>query len=280
MARGDLETGPPPAGTVERWCWELVSTRVLDEKLVAPRSRTGIVWEDDPPARVITEPGRPPELRVLPRSARTPRFGALDRPEARAALFHTFFHHELQATELFAWAILAFPDAPIEFRKRLFALIGEEIAHAKLYAAHLEHLGHRVGDFPVRDWFWQRGAQCESALAFVSFLGLGLEGVNLDYNRRFAETLREVGDERGAHILEKVEHDEVSHVATAIRWFEHFTGAPLDYDAWCEALPGPLTPALLQGQPLNLEARRKAGQSEAFLARLEAQKPVTTRRAK
>ena len=147
MARSDLETGPPPTGTVERCCWELVSTRVLGEKLVAPRVRAGLTWEDDPPARVIPEPGRPPELHVLPRSARTPRFGALDRPEARAALFHTFFHHELQATELFAWAILAFPDAPSEFRQRLVALIGEEIVHARLYADHLDHLHPRSRRF-------------------------------------------------------------------------------------------------------------------------------------
>lgn len=262
-----------------RYCLELVLSRELAIKLTPPECGA-LTWEGGSPPLVPSGPGRPPELTVLPRSARTPRYGALDRPEARAALFHTFFHHELQATELFAWAILAFPDTPLEFRERLLALVGEEIAHAKAYAGHLEHLGFAVGDFPVRDWFWQRGASCTSALAFVSFLGLGLEGANLDHNLRWAASMREHGDERGARILERVERDEVGHVATAIRWFERFTGAPLDFDAWCEALPPPLTPALLRGQPLNLEARRRAGLDEAFLARLAAQAPVTTRRSR
>jgi uncharacterized ferritin-like protein (DUF455 family) len=209
---------------------------------------------------------------------RTPPAGALRRVEARAQLVHTFVHHELQAAELFAWAILAFPDTPQEFRAGLLRLCVEELGHLSLYAAYLEDLGMRIGDFPVRDWFWERVPRCTSAASFVALQGLGLEGANLEHSARFAGLFRAAGDEEGARILERVERDEIAHVAFAARWFEHFTGMPLDYATWRAALPPPLTPALLQGKPLNREARLRAGFHAQFLDQLEAEPSTGIRR--
>jgi uncharacterized ferritin-like protein (DUF455 family) len=190
---------------------------------------------------------------------------------------HTFLHHELQAAELFAWAVLAFPATPREFRAGLLRLCREELGHLALYRAHLGTLGFRVGDFPVRDWIWERVARVESALAFAALLGLGFEGANLEHSARFAVWFRAAGDEAGARILERVERDEVEHVAFARRWFERWTGAPLDYERWRAALPAPLTPSVLRGSPLNRAARARAGLDEEFLARLEAEPAATTR---
>jgi uncharacterized ferritin-like protein (DUF455 family) len=264
----------PPRGTVERWCWDLIRTLALRDKLdpAAPPN----AWESDPPVRRIERPGRPPELRVETRAARTPE--SVARPEARARLLHTFLHHELQAAELFAWAVLAFPDTPREFRAGLLRLCREELMHLELYRAHLERLGHAVGDFPVRDWFWERVGTTRDAAGFVALQGLGLEGANLEHSSRFAARFRAAGDVEGARVLERVERDEIAHVAFALRWFEQLTGAPLDYELWCAALPPPLTPAVLKGRPLNREARRAAGLDEAFLERLEAEPPATAAR--
>ncbi|HEX6886059.1 MAG TPA: DUF455 family protein [Planctomycetota bacterium] len=268
-------TPQPPPGTVEAWCLELVTTTDLEGKLrpAPPPDR----WEPAPPARRLAAPGRPAGLSRTARAPRTPRPEALVDPRARARLVHAFLHHELQAAELFAWAILAFPAAPREFRAGCLRLAREELAHLALYRAHLAHLGATCGDFPVRDWFWERVGGVRDELAFVAWLGLGLEGANLEHSARFAAAFRAAGDEEGARILERVEHDEVGHVAFARAWFEHWSGAPLDYERWRAVLPRPLTPAVLRGLPLNRTARARAGLDAAFLARLEAEPATTTR---
>ena len=265
----------PAPGTIEGWCFELITTRQLATKLAPPRAPEA--WEDAPPARRLEAPGRPAALVRVARAPRTPRPAALLDPRVRARLVHAFLHHELQAAELFAWAVLAFPATPREFRAGCLRLCREELAHLALYRAHLGRLGARYGDFPVRDWFWERVASVPDATAFVALLGLGLEGANLEHSARFAAWFRSAGDEEGARILERVEGDEIGHVAFARTWFERWTEAPLDYERWRAALPRPLTPAVLRGVPLNRAARARAGLDEAFLARLEAEPAATAR---
>jgi uncharacterized ferritin-like protein (DUF455 family) len=279
----------PPSGTVERWCLERIATRVLEAKLAPPPPPPldeDSSWEPAHPAfpvflgRRPARPGRPDALQVTCRSPRTPRPGALARPganDARAALLHTLLHHELQAAELFCWAVLAFPDTPRDFRAGLVRLAQEELGHLALYRRQLERLGFAVGDFEVRDWFWERVPQCATPAAFVALQGLGLEGANLEHSARFAVLFRRAGDVAGAEVLERVERDEVAHLAFAARWFERFTGAPLDYDTWRAHLPPPLTPALLRGPELNRAARGRAGMDARFLDRLEAEPPATAR---
>src|SRR6185436_8615083 len=107
----------PPAGTIEAWCFRLVTGAELAAKLAPgapPDARDARSWEPAPRARRIRAPGRPPELVLRARAARTPR--SLREPRARAQLLHAFLHHELQAAELFAWAVLAFPTEPRAFR--------------------------------------------------------------------------------------------------------------------------------------------------------------------
>jgi len=257
------------SATVEQWCRDFVGTTEMAAKLTPPDT-DGLVFETDAPELRLAAPGRPPELRVVERSPSAPRAGP--------RLLHTFVHHELQAAELFAWAILAFPRTPLAFRAGLLALCREELAHLQLYLGHMRALGTEFGAHPVRDWFWARVARCESPAAFLALQGLGLEGANLDHCPRFAAQLRAAGDEAGAQILERVQRDEIGHVAFAAHWFEHFSGAPLDYGRWRAALPAPLTPALMQGRPLALAARRKAGMGEEFLAQLAAEPAIDPRR--
>lgn len=256
----------PPEGTVERWAWDLVSGCELEAKLSPspPPER----WEHDPPVRRLPAPGRPPELDTLDRSPRTPRPGALTDPRARARLLATFLHHELQAAELAAWALLAFPDTPRAFRAGLLTLVRDELRHLASYRARLAALGAQVGDFPVRDWFWERVPSCQDALSFVALMGLGLEGGNLDHAARFARELRSAGDSESAAVVEQIGHEEEAHVRFAFGWFEHWTGG-LDFERWRAALPPPLTPSILRGRSLNRAARRRAGMDSAFLKALE-----------
>ena len=213
MSDLDVEPEAPPAATVERWCFDLIRADELDAKLgptPPPDLAADEAWEVNPPVRSALRPSRPAPLVVCERSPRTPRPGALARREVRAGLIHTLLHHELQAAELFAWGLLAFPEAPRAFRAGLVRLALEELRHLRLYAGHLRELGGEIGAHPVRDWFWQRVSTCASPLEFVALVGLGLEGANLEHSARLAAQFRAAGDEAGARVLEVVERDEVA----------------------------------------------------------------------
>lgn len=267
---------------VEAWAEHYVRSRSLCDKLAPPvppaRFRTAAT------AQRIAEPGRPPEFRAARRGERTPKLEALKEPHYRARALHAFFHHELQAAELMCWALLAFADAELEFRKGLLGICLDEIRHMNLYREHIEALGSRIGEFGVRDWFWKRVPTCPTKLSFVAVMGMGLEAANLEYAGDFAARFRAVGDEAGAQIQERIAKEEVAHVGFATRWFARWTGG-CDFETWSAELPAPLSPWVMHGTPIAEDARQRAGMSAAFIAALTAyvpepkgKKPVDTSR--
>lgn len=263
----EQDAAAPALGTVERWAWDYVLATELAAKLHPPPVPDA--WEGAPPARRLERPGRPAELRV---AGRARKIRGLGGALGRARALHTFLHHELQAAELMLWALLAFPDTPREFRAGLVRIALDEIRHMHLYAAELDRLGHAIGAFPVRDWFWQRVPTCPDATAFVAVMGLGFESANLDHSASYAARFRAAGDEAGARVQELVGKDEIAHVRFGATWFATFTGG-LDFESWRRALPWPLSPLLMRGAPLAVAARADAGQPPSFLDALAAWRP-------
>lgn len=260
----------PPNQTFERWAWDYLHTDELAEKLSPPPLRS-LSWEKDPVARNITTPSRP-GLEVATKSPKSPKMGALVQPKKRAQLFHTFFHHELQAAELMCWACLRFVDTPQELRRGLLAICGDEIRHMHMYKRHIEELGFAIGSFPVRDWFWERVPSCTSAASFLATMGIGFEGANLDHAERYAEWFHHAGDLRAARLQRQVCEEEVAHVRFAVRWLTALTGSS-DFASWQTQLPAPLSPMLMHGAKLNLEARTRAGMTATFLGKLASYAP-------
>jgi uncharacterized ferritin-like protein (DUF455 family) len=253
--------------TVETWANEFVSATDLAHKLAPPP--VPAVWDSSAVPCRLAHPGRPPELHVTARAPKSPGQGALRSPERRAELMHTFLHHELQAAELMAWALLAFPETPRAFRQGLLGILADEVRHMRLYAEHLATLGFSYGSFPVRDWFWERVPRCPSAAHFVALMGMGFEGGNLDHTQRFAERLRLAGDARGAAIEEQVGEEEIPHVRFALTWFRRWV--PDDsFIAWTSYLVSPLTPTVMRGAPINRAARLRCGMTERFIDDLGA----------
>jgi uncharacterized ferritin-like protein (DUF455 family) len=261
---------PYRAGTIERWAFDYVTSVDLAHKLAPPAPPRDLAGERAPLR--LDRPGRPAELIVTTRAPKAPGPEAMRAPERRAALVHTFLHHELQAAELMCWALLAFPETPEAFRLGLLGIARDEIRHMELYAEHLAALGSRVGAFPVRDWFWERIPRVASPASFVAAFGMGLEAANLDHAARFAARFHAVGDARGAAIEEQIGAEEVPHVRFAVHWFERFTGG-VTFAAWVAHLPPPLSPLLMRGAPLAREARLAAGFPVDFVAALERWQP-------
>lgn len=256
----------PPEGTLERWAWDYLHTDSLAHKLSPPPAPDGV--ERHAPVRRVTAPSRP-GLTVQPRADRAPSAGGLCAPSERARLFHVFLHHELQAAELMAWALLAFPDAPQAFRRGLVTVFEDELRHMALYAEHMGTLGYTFGAWPVRDWFWQRVPAARTPAHFVAAMGMGFEAANLDHCARFAARLRAVGDLEAARRVEQVGEEELPHVRFGVYWFKRLTGSE-DFAHWAAHLPPPLSPWLMKGPTLDRAARRRAGLDDAFLDALEA----------
>lgn len=265
-----LVTVPDIAQDVETWAEQYVLSDELRVKLTPPPPPKH--FRRDATPLWLAAPGRPPELRPARRGERTPKQEALESPHYRARTLHAFLHHELQAAELMCWALLAFSDAELEFRRGLLAICLDEIRHMGLYAEHIRALGCQVGDFGVRDWFWKRVPSCETKLEFVAVMGMGLEAANLEYAPDFAARFRLAGDEAGARIQERIAAEEVAHVGFATRWFTRWTGG-CDFSTWAAQLPAPLSPWVMHGQPIAEDARRRAGMTDDFVAALRAYVP-------
>lgn len=251
----------PREGTVERWAYDFVTTTELKLKLHPPPPPSA--WSGE--GVVLTGPGRPPELVQRNMKRKTPR--DLKTPAKRAELLHRFLHHELQAAELMAWALLAFPSSPQSFRRGLLGICRDEIRHMNLYAEHIAALGHPFGSFEINDWFWSR-VPCEKPVEFVARLGIGFEGGNLDHGVRFTQAFADAGDTRAAEIQALITEEEIAHAAFGLHWFREFTGG-MDFEQWSAMLPKPLSPMMTRGTSLNVEGRRRAGYSPEFIAELE-----------
>lgn len=269
------EVDSPPAGTLERWAFDYVMATQAAAKLdppPPPLEGEGAL-EREPLVRRLSAPGRPASWSIVARHARTPSAASLGQAKNRAKLALTFAHHEIQAAELMAWAILAFPPTPREFRRGLARLVLDEARHARGYVEHARVLGMELGQHPVRDWFWQRVAAVETPAQFVALLGLGFEGANLDHAARYAALFRAAGDEHLAQLQERIGAEERLHVRFAAHWFEQFAGG-IDFETWVKHLPRPLTPLVLRGSPLARAARLESGLPATFVDALDRWTPA------
>lgn len=260
----------PAEGMVERWAYDYVTSDALVHKLAPPA--VPALWENDPPERRIANPGRPSTLQIVARAPKAPGPDAIRDPVRRAELVHTFLHHELQAAELMCWALLAFPEAPRAFKKGLVRITHDEIRHMNMYLEYIAKLGHSFGDFPVRDWFWERVPHSATPAHYVAVMGMGFEGGNLDHTVRFEKRFAAIGDVEGARMQALVCAEEIPHVRFGVRWFMRFTEC-VTFDAWRNYLPKPLSPWVMRGTPQNKVARLRAGFPEAFLTELEGWVP-------
>lgn len=265
-----VETQSEQTLSVEEWAARYIASEDLLYKCAPPGAPHRF---DDVAPRCVNAPGRPRELLRDSGRARSLTRESMREPRNRAKLLHKFWHHELQAAELMCWALLRFADAELEFRRGLLHICHDELRHMRLYQAHISSLGFALGDFPVRDWFWERVPTCSSKVAFVALLGMGLEAANLEHTARFATWFDFVGDTAGAELQHQVGREEVAHVRFATRWFRTWTGRD-DFEHWSNALPEPLSPLLMRGKTINRDARRKAEMSDAFIDALSAWRPL------
>ena len=211
-------------------------------------------------------PGRPekPEL-VPPRLVGRRSMATI---EGRAMLVHALAHIEFNAVNLALDALWRFPGMPLDYYSDWLRVAGEEAHHYSLLAAHLASLGYAYGDFPGHDSLWEMvGKTSGDVLARMALVPRTLEARGLDAIPPLRAKLAQAGDHAAAGILDVLLRDEEGHVEIGNRWYLHLCAErglePIStYDELTVRYKAPV----LKG-PFNIEARRRAGFSEAELAR-------------
>lgn len=254
------------------FCLRILESGDLSAKLEAPHASVRSAIEDagTAPAIAIDRPARSPELALASGSKPLPRPGSLSAPNSRAECLARFAHHELMAVELFAWALLRWPQMPKAMRAGLLGVLAQEQEHCILYIERLADHGHALSDFTLSDYFWKHtpeiAASPHGPAAFLCAMGLTLEQANLDFTLVYRDGFREAGDERSAKVCQLIHDEEIEHVRLAAHWLRELApDAPGDIERYRSAVPFPLSAARAKGRRFDLAGRRDAGLSEDFI---------------
>ena len=275
------------ATTVREFCRRLLECGDLEDKLAPPVAAHGqpLLDEVPGPPLLIDAPARRGSLTLREGADPLPHPDQLGDPGARARCLARFAHHELMAAELFAWALLRWPDLPAALRRGWLSVLAEEQEHCRLYLERLHALGSDLGEHRLSGYFWKQApaiaASPHGSRAFLCAMGLTLEQANLDFSLLYRDAFRTAGDERSAEVCQQVHDDEVKHVRLAASWLRRLAGeadARSDLDLYREAVPFPMSPARAKGRRFEAEPRRRAGLSEEFIEHVRSARSRGRRR--
>ncbi|HEB90442.1 MAG TPA: DUF455 family protein [Deltaproteobacteria bacterium] len=271
--------GTPVPGTLRDFCLRILECGDLETKLCPPSAPTtaGLADPEGIEAIFVEAPMRAPGLRMRGGRGRLPRPGELSQPANRRRCLARFAHHELMAVELFAWALLRWPDLPRALRRGWLSALIDEQRHCRLY---LERLRAQGGDFETddhSDYFWRQApaiaASPAGPRAFLAAMGLTLEQANLDFTLTYRDGFAAAGDAETAQVCQRVHDEEIAHVALAAHWIRRLEpegkSSPrresTDLECYLESVPFPLGPARAKGRRFDVSARRRAGLSAPFI---------------
>lgn len=219
-----------------------------------------------------TRPARSSELQFCGRqqSPPMPHPNALSDPLKRAAAHHILANHELQALEVMAFVLCAFPDASPEFRREMIPILADEQRHTRMHIQRMEELGLKFGDLPVNGYFWMKAQKFTCLLDYLAGMPLTFEGRNLDHTLEFEQHFLSAGDQTGANVMRIIHRDEIRHVAFGVRWLRQLKSpGQTDWQAYKSHLQWPLRPEKSKGKRFHREPRTAAGMSDDFLDHLE-----------
>jgi uncharacterized ferritin-like protein (DUF455 family) len=229
---------------------------ITDEILISP------LIIDSPARSIDLEFKRREKKEKLPKNL-------LHIDENRAVCLHRFAGHELLAVEVMAYALLAFPDAPKNFRKGLIRTLLEEQEHVRLYQKALGRFGKKLGDYPLYKHFWRLVPHLNTLSSYVSVMSLTLEMANLDFAPYYGSIFEKVGDIESSNLMKQIFADEIKHVAFGYGWLKMLKNKEDNlYDAWLKSLPIIVEPKRAKGPIFIDEGRIKAGLPDDFIENL------------
>jgi len=239
------------------------------------------VMEDSQPGESlrVEAPARPAKLQFAARrtTPSMPHPFALGDESKRSVTHHIMANHELQALEVMAWVLLAFPEAPREFREGIARVMADEQRHTRMHMERASRLGLEFGDLPVNCYIWKQTRSFHTLLDYIAVLPLVFEARNLDHTLELEAAFQRVGDLRSAALMRRIHEDEIEHVAFGMHWLREFK-QPTDseWEAFCAHLQWPMSATKSYGDQFQREARLRSGMSEDFVTRIEALRTLPT----
>jgi len=221
-------------------------------------------------------PARPPHLKFAGRKQAPlmPAPAAFRDPAKRAVAHHIMANHELQALEVMAFTLIAFPDTPAEFRRGMVQVMADEQRHTRMHVERLEEIGRSFGDFPVNGYFWLKAQEFQTPLDYLAGLPLTFEAGNLDHTLEFEQAFETAGDKKSAGIMRAIHRDEILHVAFGLKWLRAMKpDDQTDWDAYTRHLHWPLRPEKAQGKTFHRQPRLDAGMTDDFIDRVQHYSP-------
>lgn len=221
----------------------------------------------------VDQPARQDNLKFAARrtAPAMPKPQAFHDPKKVAVAHHIMANHELQALEVMAMVMLAFPDAETEFRMGLGEIMIDEQRHTKMHARRASELGLEFGDLPVNSYIWQKAQSYQSALQYIAGLPLVFEAANLDHTIELEAVFLKHNDTKSAAIMKAIHNDEIQHVEFGMTWLRRWKNPELsDFDAWKQNLEWPIRPSTSRGHQFQAEPRLKAGMDRDFIQQAES----------
>ena len=214
-------------------------------------------------------PGRPDRPALVAHTELGHR--SLATVEGRAALIHSIAHIELNAIDLAADVVWRFAGMPDAFYRDWIGVANEEALHFTLLRDHLVSLGYDYGSFPAHNALWEMAERTRGdILARLGLVPRTLEARGLDASPAVKRKLVGAGDRRAGDILDVILRDEIGHVAIGNRWYRWVCEQRgLDPVGTYADLARRHDAPRLRG-PINVEARRLAGFTDAELAQMQA----------
>ncbi|XP_053573555.1 uncharacterized protein HI_0077 isoform X2 [Bombina bombina] len=221
----------------------------------------------EPPA----QPSRKENLTIVqPGRIKRGKGGTL---ASRIALLHSLANIEQWAIDL-SWDIIARfagfhlsngEKLPQEFFSDFLKVAGDEAKHYSLLEKRLSELDSKFGDLPVHNGLWQSAAEtAHDLLGRLAIVHMVHEARGLDVHPQTLQRFCAQGDESSVRILEVIYADEITHVATGLKWFTYIcTKEEQD----CLSTFHKLVPLYFKGYlkpPFNTEGRSSAGMSEEW----------------
>ncbi len=220
----------------------------------------------------IESPARPANLLfAAPRTTPSmPHALALGDEYKRAVAHHIMANHELQALEVMAWVLLAFPEAPAEFRAGLSRVMADEQRHTRMHMERASRLGLEFGQLPVNCYIWKQTRSFETLLDYIAVLPLVFEARNLDHTLELEAAFQAVGDPRSAALMRRIHEDEIEHVAFGLHWLRTLKmPSQTEWEAYCAHLKWPMSPSKAFGEIFQSDARKRSGMTEAFISQFD-----------
>ncbi len=227
-------------------------------------------WQPSDPGVPGDLPCGRPERPEMVSPGRLPR-RSLGSVEGRQALIHAVAHIEFNAINLGLDAALRFSGMPDGYYRDWLRVAADEARHFSMLNGRLAELGSNYGDLPAHNGLWEMAERtAHDVLVRMALVPRVLEARGLDVTPGMIDKLAAAGDEQTVALLRIILEEEEAHVAIGSRWFRFMCEQrDVEPESTFRRLLEDYFSGRLRG-PFNLDARRRAGFSEAEIDRLVA----------